>query len=360
MLAPQVTAIREPQSGGSQAMVADLSRGLAVRGHEVHVYAARGSELPGVDLIDTGADPEQLAPALLHPGRPRRTSDELVQAYTQAYRSIGAGNYDVVHNHGFDAAAIALAQGLAVPVVHTLHLPPEESVALALAQAQRVEPRPVTVVVSQSQARAWARVATVDAVISNGVPTARIRPSLVEGNGALWAGRLSAEKGALQAIEIAARARMPLTLCGGAYDLEYAAEVQRQAQARSSVRLSPPLPREQLWQLMGEAAVVVCPFTWEEPFGLVAAESQACGTPVVAYRQGALPEVVLDGVTGVLVDPGAIDAAAAALGTAQTLARRACRRHAEDNLDLERCIDAYEALYRRLTEQRGGRTRGAA
>jgi glycosyltransferase involved in cell wall biosynthesis len=91
---------------------------------------------------------------------------------------------------------------------------------------------------------------------------------------------------------------------------------------------------------------VVCPANWDEPFGLVAAEAQSCGTPVVAYRRGGLQDIVVDGVTGFLVEPGDIDAAAAALVRVGELDRTVCRRHAEAHLDLEAALDAHEQLYR--------------
>ena len=89
---------------------------------------------------------------------------------------------------------------------------------------------------------------------------------------------------------------------------------------------------------------------WDEPFGMVAAEAQACGTPVVAYKRGALGEVVVDGSTGFLIAPGDIEAAADAVGRATGLSRSECRAHAERSLDLERSLDAHERLYRRVVD----------
>jgi glycosyltransferase involved in cell wall biosynthesis len=81
---------------------------------------------------------------------------------------------------------------------------------------------------------------------------------------------------------------------------------------------------------------------------MVAAEAQACGTPVVAFRRGALPEVIADGVTGFVVAPGDARAAAEAVGAAPALSRLACREHAEQHLDLARSLDAHQQLYERV------------
>lgn len=92
---------------------------------------------------------------------------------------------------------------------------------------------------------------------------------------------------------------------------------------------------------------------------MVAAEAQACGTPVVAFRRGALPEVVIDGTTGFLVEPDDHRAAAEAVHRAFVLSRSACRRHAETDLDIERSLDAHELLYERVAGARlGARTGG--
>jgi glycosyltransferase involved in cell wall biosynthesis len=105
---------------------------------------------------------------------------------------------------------------------------------------------------------------------------------------------------------------------------------------------------------MARAAVVLCPARWEEPFGMVAAEAQACGTPVVAFRRGALAVVIVDGSTGFLVAPDDINAAADAVTRTAELSRSQCRDHAERHLDLELSLDAHEQVYRRVASARLG------
>src|ERR1700685_4075215 len=107
IVAPQVSAIREPQGGGSQALVSDLARGLAGRGHEVHVYAATGSEIPGVAVIATGVDPGSLLATLYRAGSSAaRDQDAAASAFAGVYARVRETRYDVVHNHAFDAPAI--------------------------------------------------------------------------------------------------------------------------------------------------------------------------------------------------------------------------------------------------------------
>jgi glycosyltransferase involved in cell wall biosynthesis len=99
---------------------------------------------------------------------------------------------------------------------------------------------------------------------------------------------------------------------------------------------------------MTRAAVVLYPARWDEPFGMAAAEAQACGTPVVAFRRGGLGEVIMDGVTGFLVPPDDHRAAAGAMAKVAGISRLACREHAARQLDLERSLDAHERLYLRV------------
>jgi glycosyltransferase involved in cell wall biosynthesis len=366
IMAPLVTAIREPQRGGSQAFVSDLARGLAGRGHDVHVYAASGSEIPGVEVVDTGIDPRSLAGTLYRapgpaaggpPAAGETTAGETAgadaasaaeSAFTTAYAAIRAGRYDVIHNHAFDAPAVRLATALPAPVVHTLHLPPDQAVSAALRQAARSSRPPAVAAVSGFQAAAWRRAVPVDAVLPPYPPTGVIPWSGTAGQGALYAGRLSPEKGTAEAIDIARAAGVPIDVYGDVYDRRYSSEQIDPRRSWPGVTVHPGVPRASLWEAMARAAVVLYPARWDEPFGMAAAEAQACGTPVVAFRRGGLSEVIMDGVTGFLVRPDDVRGAAEAVAKAAGISRLACREHAQGRLDLELSLDAHERLYRRV------------
>jgi len=355
VLAPLVSPIAEPQLGGSQALLADLARGLADRGHDVRVYAASGSRIEGVEVVDTGVRAESLAATLFRPERTDRVaSDRTAAAAREAFGAAGAmiaaDGADVVHSHAFDGPAVDVVAALGLPAVQVLHLPP----AAVVVEAVRRAPTVAAVTVSETMRSAWARSGVDARVIRPGVPVDRIPWRAEPGTGALFAGRLSPEKGAPDAIAIAREAGLPLTLVGQPYDERHAEEVADLA-AAAGTTLLPPVPRERLWDLMAAAAAVLCPIHWDEPFGLVAAEAQAAGTPVIGYRRGALPEVVRDGVTGALAPEGERGTAAHALADAGSFDRRAIRRHAEDHLDLAGAVAWYEALSEELT----GASRGS-
>ena len=106
VVAPLVTTISEPQQGGSQVMVADLAVGLTRRGHDVDVYAATGSLIPGAHVIETGIDSARLSAALIRPGQPLHPLRAVGDAYEHVFEMVGRGGYDVVHSHGFDPPAL--------------------------------------------------------------------------------------------------------------------------------------------------------------------------------------------------------------------------------------------------------------
>jgi UDP-glucose:tetrahydrobiopterin glucosyltransferase len=357
LLAPLVSPIREPQIGGVATLLTDLALGLAGAGCEVDVFAASGSRFDGLNIIDTGVDAAGLAATLVRPMAGPAPPDEeggglhaAREAFRSAYAAIGRGGYDVVHSHAFDAPAIELGEMVDAPVVQTLHLPPDPRISQALsAAAGRARP-PTVAAVSRSQRRGWERHARVDVLLQAGVPTDRIGWSAHSAGPLLFAGRLSPEKGVLDAIEIAALSGRPLVVAGGRYDPAYADEVEHAARrlGRERVILVGALPREELWRRMAAASALLFPIRWEEPFGMVTAEAQAAGCPVIGFGRGALGDVVLDGVTGAIVAPGDLQGAAGMLEDLGHFDRSACRRHAEDHLDAAPMVRDHLILYRRL------------
>jgi glycosyltransferase involved in cell wall biosynthesis len=349
IVAPFVTPIREPHCGGAQAFVADLARGLVRRGHEVHLYAASGSHVAGVDVVDIGVDHRALAATLYRPGGEAAEEDAAAaDAFAAVYTAIGDGGYDLVHNHAFDAPAITLAARAHAPLLHTLHLPPDPSIADALGTAAGSATPPALACVSEHQAEAWRTHVEIDALLPPYIPTRSIPFAETAARCAVFAGRLSPEKGAAHAIDIARAAGLPIKVFGDAYDPRYAREQIDPRSRQPGVAIEGAVARIALWDVIANASVVLCPARWEEPFGMAAAEAQACGTPVVAYARGALEEVIIDRVTGILVAPDDIDAAAEAVHESASLSRAKCREHAERELDLEQTLDAHERLYERL------------
>jgi UDP-glucose:tetrahydrobiopterin glucosyltransferase len=359
VVAPLVTPIREPQLGGSQAIVADLARGLAERGHEVEVYAAAGSVIPGVTVVDTGVRADELSSLLYRADRSSAPDSHAGDAaFRTVFDAVKQGRYDVVHNHAFDAPAVRFACTLESPVIHTMHLPPDASMAAALDQASRSANPPTVATVSTSAAAGWRRLTHVDLVLPNGVPVNQIPWSETGGAHLLFAGRFSPEKGAAHAIAIAREADVPIDLYGEPYDAEYARDEVDCHSTEPGITIHGGVPRTEIWKLMAGASAVLCPARWEEPFGMAAAEAQAAGTPVIAYDRGALAEVISPGKTGFLVPADDVVGAAQRVRDVAMISRADCRRHAEANLNLEAAITAHERLYYQVGSRTGAQSRG--
>jgi glycosyltransferase involved in cell wall biosynthesis len=171
-------------------------------------------------------------------------------------------------------------------------------------------------------------------VIRNGVADLPVSGEPVE-KVALIAGRISPEKGVDHALQAVRAAGLPIRIAGAVYDPRHAIDL-------AGTEVLGSLPQPELRRVMARSAVTVCAVRWEEPFGLVAAEAQMAGCPVAAYRRGALPEVVEDGVSGVLAAPDDLGQLQEAVVRCLALDRAAVRRSAQQRLRLQSMLDAYE------------------
>lgn len=335
VIASPVTPLRPVQAGGSQAMVTDIAIGLVCRGHVVQLFCAEGSVVPGVELVTVPA-PGDAAAALVMPGGPPPAPAPGVRAAFEAiFEAVRRSGPDVVSQHAFDAPAVELAAGL--PVLHTLHLPP---LVPAVVEAARRVPTERLATVSESCRRSW-RAAGIEVghILRNGVAEMQVADGQVD-EAVLIAGRLSPEKGVDHALKAARAAGRPVRIVGAFYDPTYEIDLD-------GADFMGALTREELRRVMARSAATVCAVRWEEPFGLVAAEAQMAGCPVAAYRRGALPEVVEEGVGGILAEPDNIGGLATAIIECVALDRHAVRASALRRLDLEDALDRYEVA---LTE----------
>jgi UDP-glucose:tetrahydrobiopterin glucosyltransferase len=363
LVAPLVSAIAQPYLGGAQALLADLAQGLLRRGHNVTLFARDESFVPGID-IEPVAVPSDVEPASFSEEareRPANTS-----FFTQANLFLDlflqlqhrSAEFDVIHVHAFDWPAYACSTLIHdIPVLHTLHLPavsPEINTALRVLDQQG---HPVTLItVSHACARTYLEYTPIDHVIYNGLDLDAIpfSPKPSKEAPLLFAGRIAPEKGVEDAIEIAAMAGYRLLVAGGIYDRHYYKErIQPRLEvAGERVTYLGQLERLALWKIMGQSLGLLFPIEWDEPFGLTAVEAMATGTPVIAYRRGAMEEIIRHGETGFLVEEGERAHAAALVDDLYDIPRARCRAHVEANFALDEMIDKYERVYREVKKAR--------
>ena len=326
-----MTPLQAAQLGGAQAFLCDLARGLSGRGHDVLLYCAEASEVPGVVLVEIpvgpGADRALMMPG--SKGEPA-ASPVMRRAFELLFMELRKFGPDVVSQHAFDAEAIEMSDGL--PVLHTLHLPPISTRVLG----QVLKSRAAFATVSEACRRAWAAAgAGRVSVLRNGVPVSSVEKVPIRQE-ALLAGRLSPEKGFEDGIAAARAIGLRPVVVGVPYDPTYQPDL-------GDAVVLPPQPRSELWRLMAGASVTMLPVRWDEPFGMVGAEAQMVGCPVAAYARGGLAEVVEQGVSGFLSEPGDVQGLAKAAMAATRLDRVAVRASAMHRLSLDAALDAYEA-----------------
>lgn len=341
--------IRQPFPGGLEAMTWHLVRGLVERGHQVTVFAAEGSDhLPGVDYLV----PDRLELSGAASGDVSMPDAGWLarhHAYLHLMMSlVGRDDVDVVHNHALHYLPVATSPLLPMPFLTTLHTPPTpwlES-AVTAAHAARGGRHPRFAAVSRWTAQAWKPLVRAR-VVPNGVDTGvwRAGPG---GDGLVWCGRIVPEKAPHLAAEIARRAGMPLVLAGPVSDADYARDALWPLLG-SGVEYAGHLSDPEVAHLVGTSGAALVTPAWDEPYGLVAAEALACGTPVLAFDRGGLSEVVRPEV-GVLVPPGpdVVERAVAALPQVLGLPREKARAVAVERHSVERMVEGYVRLYARL------------
>lgn len=356
LVAPLVTPIAQPYAGGAQAVLADLAQGLLHRGHDVTLFARAGSSVPGV-AIEQIEVPTSVLPASFSEPTQERQADAGFFAQANIFLDLFLRiqhrhqEFDIVHAHAFDWPAFSCSVLVRdIAVLHTIHLPavsPEINDALRVLHFQGHSLTLITV--SQACAATYMPYTPIDSVIYNGLDFDTI--PFVEHCSSdaplLFAGRITPEKGVEAAIEIAQQAGRRLMLAGGIYDQSYYQEriLPKLQQAGESVTYLGQLEHAALWRLMGQSLGLLFPIEWDEPFGLTPVEAMATGTPVIAYRRGAVQEIIRHGETGFLVAPGDREGAAACVHQLHKLSRMQCRTFVEQHFSLERMLDAYEVIY---------------
>ncbi|WP_404385980.1 glycosyltransferase [Knoellia locipacati] len=356
MLATSRHPIVEPYAGGQESHTALLARGLRRQGHHVRLYACAGSDPALADEIVPYVELPGLSEvAGLDYALPADFLDDHA-AFTGAVgHLLEQRGVDVVHNQSLHFLPLALSGALSVPVVTTLHTPPLPWMEMGIALAG---PLAAYVCVSLANSTGWTTLPAGPRIIHNGVEDDGGGPG-EGGEHLVWTGRLTPEKGTDLAIRAARAAGRRLRIAGPVSDRGWFDEVVA-PELDGDIEYVGHLSHAELATLVrGSAATFVTP-RWDEPFGLVAAESVMWGTPVVALDRGGLSEFITADL-GVMVDSDGDDDTlvhrlADAVPAATGLHRRDVHAAARAALGSQRMVDDYVALYRELLEAQGVRS----
>lgn len=305
-----------------------LADGLVARGVDVTLFATLDSVTSAT--LD-GVCPRGYAEDSAVDGR-------VAEAMHVAHALARSAEFDLVHNH-LDWLPLAFADHCHAPLVTTIHGFSDSGILPAYARAG-------SAYVSISDAD---RVAGLDyvATVHHGIDLDGLPFAPDGGPGLIAFGRIHPDKGIHTAIEIARRAGRPLSICGIVQDERYFAEEVAPHIDGERVIFYGPVGPHRRGELLGASAALLHPVAFDEPFGLSVVESMACGTPVVAYRRGSMPEVVDEDVTGFLVHT--VEQAVAAVARIATIDRRGCRTRARQRFNADRMVADYLRVYRDVT-----------
>ena len=334
-IAPLMEAVPPKLYGGTERIVAYLTDELVAMGHEVTLFASGDSSTTAT------LEPGCVRALRLDPTVRDSVAPLLAMLEKVAQR---ARDFDVVHLH-CDYLGYPVLRRAGVPFLATLHgrldLP-------ELRSLYRVFSDVPVVSISNSQ-RGPLPEAAYFATVYHGLPERLLLPGSGSGGYLAFLGRISPEKAPDLAIRIAARAGMRLKIAAkiDPVDRDYFKAEIEPLLAQPHVEFIGEIGEHEKAEFLGNAAGLLFPIAWQEPFGLVMIEAMACGTPIIALRNGSVPEVVDDGITGFIVDDEA--AAASAAEQIHLLDRTLIRTIFEQRFTARRMAEDYTRIYQDLT-----------
>lgn len=326
--------------GGTERIVHYLTEELVAAGHDVTLFAS-GDSVTQASLQAMVPSALRLNPKVIDPLAAHLLMFDRVAAWAE--------RFDIIHFHT-DYLHFPVFRGCPVPHLSTFHGRLDIPDLGPVFEAFRELP---IVSISNDQRRPVRRANWLGTVY-HGLPENLYRYSPRTEGYLAFLGRISKEKRPDRAIEIAIRTGLPLKIAAKVdkADREYFETVIKPWLDHPLVEYLGEIDERDKDRLLGGAEALLFPIDWPEPFGLVMIEAMACGTPVIAFRQGSVPEVIEDGVTGFVVD--SIEDAVLAVAKAAQLDRARCRREFERRFSARRMAQDYVALYARLGQRQPG------
>lgn len=339
LIAPPWLPVPPPKYGGTEAVVDRLARGLASRGHDVVLFATGSSTCPVPRRwVYERAQRELLGQVVIE-------LRHLIHAYATL------ADCDIIHDHTLAGPVYAMT-ATQVPVVTTAHGPFTDGLEDIY---QAVAGRVGLIAISQHQAE-MART-PVRAVIHHGVDPQGFPVGAGQGGYYCYMGRMAAYKGAREAALIAREAGVRLLIAAKVEEPAEQEYFQTEVEPLlgGGIEFLGEIGGQQRLELLGNAIGLLNPISWDEPFGLVMVEAMACGTPVLAFANGAAPEIVEDGRTGLLCED--VEEAVRRFDELAALDRAAPRSRVKEHFSTDRMVDEHLAVYASMLEEEVSRQR---
>ncbi len=340
-LSPLTEAVPPKLYGGTERVISWLTEELVAMGHDVTLFASGDSM--------TSATLEAMWPKALRLDGSVRDPNALHMSMIERVCRRGA-EFDIIHTH-LDYYPFSLMSRQDVPFVTTLHgrldLPEHQPMFETFSSVPVVS-------ISNSQRRPIHQANWVGTV-HHGLPRNLLTPQPGKPSYLAFLGRISPEKRVDRAVRIAQRSGLPLKVAAKVdqVDRDYFEDEIRPLFALPHVEFIGEICDAQKSEFLSGAIALLVPIDWPEPFGLVMIEALACGTPVIAYNRGSVPEIVEDGITGFVVEDET--SAVGAINHLPRLSRAAVRRRFEERFTSRRMAEDYLAIYRQLMFQKGER-----
>ena len=319
-----------PRAYGPWELVTSLlTEALVARGVDVTLFATLDSLTAGKldGVVPTGYSEDE------------RLNPKVWEALHIAHLFERAADFDLIHNQA-DFMPLTFARMIDRPIVTTIH---GFSSPTILPVFQRYNDRSAYVAISDADRHSSL---TYAATIHHGIPIDEFPFDPVGSDDLLFFGRFHPDKGAADAVRAARAVGSKLVMAGIVQDADYFASEVAPFIDERNVEYRGVLAGTDRTGALGTARALLHLIHFDEPFGLSVIEAMACGTPVIAYPRGSMPELIVDGVTGFLVE--SFEEAVAAIDRIGEIDRAACRDHVAEHFTVERMADQYEALYRQL------------
>ncbi len=332
MVAPIWERVPPEKYGGIELVVYLLVEELVRRGHQVTLFAS-GDSITSAELVSVYDKAQR---HLI--GNPVPDLNHVSTAFLRA------DDFEIIHNHA-GYSGVTLANFVKTPVLTTLHGIFTE---INIPFFKRFKDAVYYNSISDEQRKGLPELNYIGTVY-NAIDISSYQYSAEKKDFFLWLSRVSPLKGTHLAVEIAKKAKINLIMAGKidpGNDMEYYEEKVKPYIDGEQIKFLGEVSEEEKRRLMKEARAFIFPITWPEPFGLVMIEAMACGTPVIATYLGAVPEVVVDGKTGFIVNhPEEI---VEKIKQISAINPADCRKHVEENYSVERMTSDYENLYQKI------------